>query len=124
MTKDKKIIKAIKDIILKNININENKILDDGIAFSNYKQVQETSLEIVTFIKNEKISNLMINEDYEKNKTVENITSIFVLALIDVDPVDFEGDEPLVISELIDTTSFYILESIKKQEINGISFYL
>lgn len=117
-------ISKINYIIKKEVNIDVKKVLSSGEGYNNTPQIKRATLLLIDSIKKDLIPNIEINEDYNENNVLNELTNLFVIGLIDVSPLDFEGDEPLDVNELIETSSLYIYNHIQKQSIKGISFYL
>lgn len=120
----KKIDDAKNNIYLslnRHININVTQILNDGVVIDNSGNIIRAIKLFISDIENNNIDMIELSENTDIEKTIENIFHCFVIALVEVDPVDFEGNDPLDVSILMETTSGYICDSILLGQINGVS---
>ena len=124
MNKTEKIINQIQAIFDKEISIQVDSILESGQSYNNIEQIRFAVKVFLSSVKENRFSNIEINEDFKEETTVSEISELFVIGLIEVEPSDFEGDEPLSVKEMIETSSTYVFNQIKKQEVTGLSFYI
>jgi hypothetical protein len=124
MSKTAKIISQIQAIFDKEISIDVENILETGESYNNIEQIRSAVKVFLSAVKANKISNIEVNEEFKVDSTVSEISELFVLGLIEVEPSDFEGDEPLSVNEMIETSSTYVFNQIQKQEITGLNFYI
>lgn len=124
MSKTAKIISQIQAIFDKEISINVENILETGESYNNIEQIRSAVTVFLSSVKANKISNIEVNEEFKVDSAVSEISELFVLGLIEVEPSDFEGDEPLSVKEMIETSSTYVFNQIQKQEITGLNFYI
>lgn len=124
MNKTAKIISQIQAIFDKEISINVENILETGESYNNIEQIRSAVTIFLSAVKANKISNIEVNEEFKVDSVVSEISELFVLGLIEVEPSDFEGDEPLSVNEMIETSSTYVFNQIQKQEITGLNFYI
>ena len=110
----KNIEKNISKSLKKKYILTEEDILKNELEMSNEEMIDLSALQLIDDILENKIENIIIEGNFDKIKLANEIAGHFVIALVSVSPVDYEGDEPLSISKMLDTTSFYILEDIKK----------
>tara|TARA_Y100000588_G_scaffold210270_1_gene224252 strand:+ start:82863 stop:83237 length:375 start_codon:yes stop_codon:yes gene_type:complete len=124
MSKTAKIISQIQSIFDKEISIDVENILETGESYNNMEQIRSAVRIFLSAVKANKISNIEVNEEFKVDATVSEISELFVLGLIEVEPSDFEGDDPLSVNEMIETSSTYVFNQIQKQEITGLNFYI
>lgn len=124
MSKTEKIINQIQAIFDKEISIDVENILETGDSYNNIEQIRSAVTVFLSAVKANKISNIEINEEFKVDVTVSEISELFVLGLVEIEPSDFEGDEPLSVNEMIETSSTYVFNQIQKQEITGLNFYI
>ncbi len=120
MKKSDEISKSIQESLNNNININVCQILDDGIAYDNSDSIIEGIVALIKDIDNDKVLLLSRDGNTNKEETIENLFHCFVLALVEIDPIDFEGNDPLDVRMLMETTADYIFDGIKQKQIHGI----
>tara|TARA_Y100001960_G_C14784249_1_gene890394 strand:+ start:17024 stop:17398 length:375 start_codon:yes stop_codon:yes gene_type:complete len=124
MSKTAKIISQIQSIFDKEISIDVENILETGESYNNIEQIRSAVKIFLSAVKANKISNIEVNEEFKVDTTVSEISELFVLGLVEVEPSDFEGDDPLSVNEMIETSSTYVFNQIQKQEITGLNFYI
>lgn len=124
MNKSDRIVLKISEILKNEIKIDIGSVLDKGESYDNLSNLECAVSVLLDQIESNSVSNIEINEDYNRKVTVQEISGLFVIGLINIEPSDYEGDDPLVVEEMIETSSLYIFNQIQKQEIKGLSFFI
>lgn len=109
----------IKHFFIEHINIDIKNIVENGVIINNKPFLEELVVLFLKTVHNGKILGLETNKPSQK--TVEEIINLMPMALVELDPVDFEGDDALTIEELSETTAIYLYENISLNQIKGIS---
>lgn len=121
MKKSKQILNSIYVSLNNHIDINVEKILEDGVAFDNSTAITSGIEAFLHDIDCNKIDFISHDSTIDSSLAVDNILHCFVLALVEVDPVDFEGNDPLDVKMLMETTAEYIFDSIQSNQVIGVS---
>lgn len=111
----------IKDSLIKSYKITEKDILNSEYNINNSEMVLNSSKILLDEIKSNKIKYLVIETNIIEEDVINKIFNNFVIGLIDLEPSDYEGDEPLSIETMLNTTSLYIMEEIKKGKKGDLS---
>lgn len=112
------IVIEIKKFFIEHINIDIKSIVDNGVVVNNKPYLEELVFFFLKAVHNGKIRGLETNKPSQK--TVEEIINLMPMAIVELDPVDFEGDDALTIEELSETTAIYLYENISLNQIKGI----
>ncbi len=124
MSKSNKIVSKINEILKNEIKIDIESVLDKGESYDNLSKLENAVSILLDQIERNSVDNIEINEEYNRKTVVQDISGLFVIGLINIEPSDYEGDEPLVVEEMIETSSLYIFNQIQKQEIKGLNFFI
>lgn len=98
-----------------NISIDTKQVIADGLVLDNKNEIVRSSKELVKSIARGDFDRLTAHKP--DKSTVLAIYQNFPIALTEIDPVDFEGDDPLIIDELLQTAVNYIIEDLKNDKI-------
>lgn len=124
MSKSDRIVSKINEILKNEIKIDTADILDKGERYDNLSNLESAVSVLLDHIERDSVDHIETNEDYNRKTVIQEVSGLFVLGLVNIEPSDYEGDEPLVVEEMIETSSLYIFNQIQKQEIKGLSFFI
>ena len=122
MSKTKNIEEQISVSLLSGYDINESDILNVDNALDPKDKLKKCVESFLNDIENKKIEH--INIESRSNETVIYILELFTIAMHELNPIDFEGNEPLNIEEMLKTTAFYIFMDLKSHRIPNLRFYI
>lgn len=124
MTKSKdSILLKMNDVFKKSFSVNQNFASELESDYDNTDNIKKSCSELLKSIQDGKIPHieyLGTNVDDTLNDMVDS----FPIGLVKLSPIDFEGEDPLDIDELINTGLLFLFEYIQKREIKGLHFYI
>lgn len=120
MNNTKLIELSIKKSLLSKWSITRNDILEKKI--NGYLELDKITHNLLNDFKSGKIKHISCNQISDED--VDYILGLFPISLHELDPIDFEGDDPLSIDELFETASYYIFSDIKSHKLKNVEFYI
>jgi len=120
MTKTKEIEEMVFSALYKNWSITKKSILESESDIDSKDEIIKIVKFFLLCVKNNEIKHLEFSGDI--NETIKYVVELFPIGLHELDPVDFEGDEPNSIEEMIETTSYFILQDVKLNKIPNLRF--